>query len=105
VGEAVQSLYSSEYLSLFLCLDILGIHYREFSLMTEAGQKPSPKSYHQMEDGLDMSELPAKGDATSNPVELQVEEESPADHQSKPRIAIVMVALSVGVHAGLSLAP
>lgn len=59
-----------------------------------------------MDDGLEMSELPAKQDVTSKPVELQVQDEdSPADHQSKPRIAIVMVALSVGVHTALSLAP
>lgn len=68
-------------------------------MAAEIGQRPSPNSYHQMEDGHDMSELPAKRHADPEPVELPVQDEdSPADHQSKPRIAIVMVALSVGVY-------
>lgn len=59
-----------------------------------------------MEDKLDMSEFPAKQDVTSNPVELQAQNgDSPAEHQSKPQIAIVMIGLSVGLHTGLSLAP
>lgn len=73
-------------------------------MAAEAGQKPSPRAYHQMEDGLDLSELRAKRDVDPEPVGPQIQDEdSPADRQSKPRIAIVMVALSVGVHTGCRL--
>ncbi|EED18288.1 efflux pump antibiotic resistance protein, putative [Talaromyces stipitatus ATCC 10500] len=63
-------------------------------MVAEAGQNHPPELSYQMEDGLDISERATTEAATSDPLQ---DEDSPADHQSKRRIAIVMAALSLCV--------
>lgn len=59
------------------------------AVKTEEGS--SPRTYQQMEDEHDLLESTVGKDVPP----ITAEDDSPADHQSKQRIAVVMTALSV----------
>lgn len=68
-------------------------------MAVNAQQEPVPGSYQEIGEEYNLSEHAKHAEGKDAPADA-AEDDFPAAHQSKQRIAVVMTALSVGVPPG-----